>query len=101
MLLAIDFDEDFINKEGIAIARVRLGPPFFIVFIDWCRWNYRHPIANLSQQIFETPVAQIEAIAEPDGIADDICGARSCGGRLAGSCGVCLCLSPDCAICGI
>ena len=76
MLFAIDFHEDFIDKESIAVTAMlalqslrvestELDAPEPDGLIADCD-------ATLSKEIFYIPVAEIEAIVEPDGIADDI-----------------------------
>ena len=76
MLLTVDLDEDFIDVEGIAAA---LMLSFQTAGIDGSELDTpesdrfpRDTNAPFSEQIFDIPVAQIEAIAEPDGVADDV-----------------------------
>ena len=73
MLLAIDFDEDFIDVERITIAPVLPfqsaginGPEFDTPETD--RFS-GYGDAPFSEQIFNIPVAQIEAVVQPDSVA--------------------------------
>ena len=76
MLFAVDFDEYFINVEGIAVAPVlslqaagingsELDTP------EANRFSADRDAA-LSEQIFNISVAEIESIVEPDGVGNDI-----------------------------
>ncbi len=76
MLLAIDFDEHFINEESVALPLVLSlqsacinGTEFYAPetdrFSGYCD-------ASLAQQIFDIAEAQIETIVEPDCVTDDI-----------------------------
>ena len=76
MLLAIDFDEDFIDVESVAIASVlslqsagingtEFDAPQANCFAANCD-------ASLSENVFNIQMTQIEAIIEPDGIRNDI-----------------------------
>ena len=76
MLLAIYFDEDFINIEGVAIASVlSLQPPcmecseLYAPETDCFSADDNTP---LSQDIFNVSVTEIEAILEPDSVGNDI-----------------------------
>ena len=74
MLLAVDFDEYFIDVEGIAIASVfslqaagingaELDTPEADCFSG-------HSDPPLSQEILDITVAEIEAIVQPGGVAN-------------------------------
>ena len=76
MLLAVDFYEDFIDEEIIALSPVlslqsagidstELDTPESDRFSSDCN-------ATLSQQIFDIAVAQVESVVEPDGVTDDV-----------------------------
>jgi hypothetical protein len=76
MLLAVDFDKDFIDEEGIAVA---LMLSFQSPSVE--RAEFYTPKANrfttyrdtsLSQQIFDVTVTKIETIVEPDSIGNNI-----------------------------
>jgi hypothetical protein len=54
MLLAVDFDEDLVDVEGITVSRDSDTP--------------------FGKQIFNVPMTEIEPIVEPDGVGDDIWG---------------------------
>ena len=76
MLLAVDLHEDFIDVERVAIAWVLALPSTGINSTEFYTSEaYRfsgYSDTSLGQEIFNIPVAQIEAIAEPDGVADDV-----------------------------
>ena len=85
MLLTVDLHKNFLNVEGIAIALVLSIQPSSVQSS-----KFNTPQANgfsadsytaFSEQIFDIAVAEIETVVEPDGVADDICGARSRGNR--------------------
>lgn len=76
MLLAVDFDEDFIDAEGIAVAAV-----LPLQSVDINRSELDAPETDsfsadrdptLRQQIFDIAMTEIESVVEPDSIADDI-----------------------------
>jgi hypothetical protein len=76
VLLAVDLHEDFINKESITITSVALLQSSGVYSTEY---NVPQPdgfIADrdsaLSEKVFDISVAQIEAIIEPDSVADDI-----------------------------
>jgi hypothetical protein len=76
MLLAIDFYEDLINVEGIAVTSVL---PLQSAGIDGTELDAPetdgfsgYSDAPFSEQIFNIPVAQIESIVQPDSKADDV-----------------------------
>jgi len=69
-------DEDFVNVEGIAVASML---SFQTASIDYSKFDAPQPDgftadgdASLSEQIFDVSVAEIEVIAEPDGVTDNI-----------------------------
>jgi hypothetical protein len=76
VLLAVDFDENFINVESIAVASVlslqsacvngtELDAPKADRFAG-------DRDAAFCQQVFDISMAQIEAIVEPDSVGDDV-----------------------------
>ena len=76
MLLAIDFDEDFVDEKGVTVA-----PELSLQSSSIYSAEFDTPEADgfatdsdasLSEQVFNIPVAQIESIVEPDGVTDDI-----------------------------
>ncbi len=76
MLLAVDLYEDFINVESVAEASVFSlqsaginGSEFYTPEAD--RFSADSD-ASFSQEVFNVPVAQIEAVVEPDCVADDV-----------------------------
>jgi hypothetical protein len=76
MLLTIDFDEHFIDIEGIAVATVLSSQSSNV---NCSEFNAPQPdrfCANgdvsLSQKVLNIAVTEIEAIIEPDGITDDV-----------------------------
>jgi hypothetical protein len=76
MLLAIDFDEDFIDVEGIAVASVLSlqssgvhSSEFYAPQTN--RFSTDHD-ASLSENIFDIAMTQIEAIVQPDSVTDDV-----------------------------
>ena len=76
MLLAVDFDENLIDVEGVAISTVLALQPSRVdgAELDAPEAD-RFPSDDdpaLSQKIFDIPVAQVEAIVEPDSIGNDI-----------------------------
>ena len=75
-MLAIDFDEDFIDVEGVAIATVTT---FQAAGINGSKFDAPQAdrfsgdsYASFSQEIFDIPMTEIETVVEPDGITDDI-----------------------------
>ena len=78
MLLAVYFHEEFIDIEGIAVSTMLT---LQAAGINGSEFDTPKPDrlsadsdASLSKEIFDITVAEIEAIVEPDGIADDIGG---------------------------
>ena len=78
MLLAIDLHKYFVDVEGIAVATMLT---LQAAGINNSEFDTTKPDrfsadsdASLSKEIFDITVAEIEAIVEPDGIADDIGG---------------------------
>ena len=76
MLLAVDFDEYFINVKGgstgpnsNALLNGSNPFPFYTPEADRLSGNSD---ASLGQQVFDIAVTQIEAIVEPDGVGDDV-----------------------------
>jgi len=76
MLLSIDLDEDFINVKGVAIAPVLSlqspgvnGSEFDAPKTDGLASD---DDSSFSQEVLDISVAEIEAIVEPDCIANDI-----------------------------
>ena len=76
MLLAADFDEDFIDVERVAIASVlslqatginrsELDAPEADRFAA-------DDDASFSEEIFYIAVTEVEAIIEPDGVGNDV-----------------------------
>lgn len=76
MLLAVDFDEYFVDVEGIAISTVLALQPSRVDGSEFDAPEANRFPSNddpaFSQEIFDIPVAQVEAIVEPDGIGNDI-----------------------------
>ena len=75
MLLAIYFDEDFINIEGVAITSVLSLQSSSVngTELDAPETD-RFPgddDSSLSEQILDIAVAEIKAIVEPDCVTDD------------------------------
>ena len=76
MLLAVDVDEDFIDVEGIAVTSVFPFQPPGVKSTELDapqadRFS-ADSYATLSKEILDVSVTQVEAIVEPDGVADDI-----------------------------
>ena len=77
MLLAIDFDEDFVDEKGVAEAPAL---PFQSSSIYSAEFDTPEADghtatdsdASLSEQVFNIPVAQIESAVEPDCIGNDV-----------------------------
>jgi len=76
MLFAVDFDENLIDVEGVAIASVLAfqsacinGTEFDAPETDRLAADGD---ASFSQEIFDIAMAEIEAMVEPDGIGNDI-----------------------------
>ena len=76
MLLAVDFHEDLIDEERIAIAPMlsfqssgvycsKLDAPKTYCFATDCD-------TALRQKVFDISVAQIEAMVKPNGITDNV-----------------------------
>ena len=76
MLLAIDFDKDFIDEKGVTVTSMlsfqstginstELDTPEADGFATDCD-------ASLSEKVFYISVAEIEPIVEPDGIRNDV-----------------------------
>ncbi len=78
LLLALDLNEDLIEKPRVAKASLLLPqlPGIFKPELPAPVPNrlvgYNH--SSLSEQIFDIPQAQAEAVVEPDGVADDLAG---------------------------
>jgi len=76
MLLAADFDEDFIDVESVAVSSVlsRQSPRVYgaKLYAPEADCFSRHSDAPLRQEIFNIAAAKIESIVKPDGVADDI-----------------------------
>ena len=76
MLLSIDFDEDFIDVEGVAIASVLSLEALCIQSskLDAPQANCftADDDASFGQEIFDIAVAQVETIVKPDCVGDDI-----------------------------
>ena len=76
MLLAIDFDEDFVDVQSIAIASVFSLQPSCVQSSEFDTPKADRLAANgdasLRQQIFSISVAQIKAIVEPDSVGNDV-----------------------------
>ena len=76
MLLTIDPDKDFINVKGVAVASVlllqsaRITSPELDAPEAERFSGYRD--ASFSEQVFDISVTEIESIAEPSGLANDI-----------------------------
>ena len=75
MLLAVDFDEDFINVESVAIASVlsfqSSGVNSSELDAPQADRFSADSDSTLGQQIFNISVAEIESIVEPDGVGND------------------------------
>ena len=75
MLLTIDFDENLINEESIAVPVVIAlqSPGIFRTELYGPKADRfaAHRNSSLSQQILNVPVAEIESKINPNGIADD------------------------------
>ena len=76
MLLAIDFDDDFIDEEGVTIAPVLSlqsaginGSELDAPETDCLSADGD---ATFSQEIFNISMTEIEAIVEPSGVGNDI-----------------------------
>lgn len=76
MLLAIDLHKDFIDEEGVAITSM---VPLQSSSVDCSEFDAPQAdrfVADgdtaLCEMIFDISVAQVESIAEPDGVTDDI-----------------------------
>jgi hypothetical protein len=74
-LLASDSNEHLINEERVAVATVPAPQPKRIPWPELIARKANRFVgdddASLSQQVFDIPVAQVEALVEPDGILDD------------------------------
>jgi hypothetical protein len=75
-LLTSDPDEDFVHEDGVAVTAVPapqsmlvLGPELVAPEADRLVGDGD---ASPGQQIFDVPVAEIEAVIEPDGVLDDL-----------------------------
>ena len=76
MLFAIDFDESFIDVEGVAVASVISlqsaginGTKFYAPQTDCFPANSD---ASLGEKIFDITMAEVESIVEPACVADYI-----------------------------
>jgi hypothetical protein len=76
VLLAIDFDEHFIDVESVTIASVSSFQSSSVY-----RSEFDAPESDglsadsdapLSEQVLDIPMAEIKSIVEPDGVGDDI-----------------------------
>jgi hypothetical protein len=76
MLLAVYFDEDFVDVEGVPITSVLSfqTPGVQSTELDTPETDRLATDSNatFSEEILDIPVAEIKAIVEPDGVADDI-----------------------------
>jgi hypothetical protein len=75
VLLAVYLHEDFVDVEGVTESSVSLlqstrvfGSELGAPAADRFPGDYD---PTLSQQIFDIPVAQVEAIVEPDSVGND------------------------------
>ena len=75
MLLTVDFDKDFIDVEGIAIATMLLlqSPGVNSTELDTPESNRfaADRDASFCQQILNISVTQVEAIVQPDSVGND------------------------------
>ena len=76
VLLAVDFHEDFIDEEGVAVTSVLAlqsaginRSEFYAPETDCFTADGD---AALGQEIFDISVAEIETIVEPDSVGDDV-----------------------------
>ena len=76
MLLTIDPDKDFINVKGVAVASVLLLQSARITSPELDAPEAErfsgYSDASFSEQVFDISVTEIESIAEPSGLANDI-----------------------------
>ena len=85
MLLAVDLDKDFIDKEGIAVASVR---SFQSSCIFGAKLYAPEPdgfigdgYPTLGEQVFNISEAQVESTVKPDSVGNDIWGPPRRGNR--------------------
>jgi hypothetical protein len=75
VLPALNLDEDFINKEGIAVTLVPApkSPRILRAEFDTSQSDRLvvDPNTALGQKILDIAVAQIEAMIEPDNVLND------------------------------
>ena len=75
LLLAIDLDENLVDVKGVALALMLLfqAPGLFGSKVDAPEPDglVADDDATFSQEIFDIPVAEVEAITEPDRVTDD------------------------------
>ncbi|MFT6366387.1 MAG: hypothetical protein ACJARI_001836 [Bacteroidia bacterium] len=76
MLLAIDFDKDFIDEEGVAVASAFPLQSFGVNSSEFDtpepdRFS-AHSDAALGQEILYISMAQVEPVVEPDGVGNYI-----------------------------
>jgi hypothetical protein len=73
--LAIDLDENLVDVKGVALALMLLfqAPGLFGSKVDAPEPDglVANDDATFSQEIFDIPVAEVEAITEPDRVTDD------------------------------
>ena len=76
MLYAVDLHEDFIDKEGIAVASM---PPFQSTCINGFELNAPktdrfsgYSDTPFGEQVFDIAMAEVESIVEPDCITDNV-----------------------------
>ncbi len=76
MLPTIDFHENLVDEEGVTITTVLSLQPSSILCT---KFDAPEPDslaadgnASLGQKIFNIPVAEIESMVEPNGIANDV-----------------------------
>ena len=76
MLLAVDFDEDFIDIDGVTVASVLSFQSTGINSSELDALEAdgfpRDDDSSFSEQILDISVTQIESIVEPDSVGDDI-----------------------------
>jgi hypothetical protein len=76
MMLAVDFDEDLTDVEGVAVASVFSFQP---ACIDGAEFDTPEPDrfpgdndVSLRQDILDVAMAEIESVVEPDSVENDI-----------------------------
>ena len=76
MLLAVDFYEDLVNKEGVAITSVISfsSPSVFRPDLDTPQPDRLSAgsDAPFSQEIFDIAMDEVESIIEPDSVGNDV-----------------------------